>query len=148
MRRKLIPPSVFNAFLVLAVILHFVLPIKMVVHGPYKFLGLLLLFIGSGLNVWSTSHLSGEDTTSDFHVAPTALVVDGPFRISRNPIYLSGMLLTLGLAVLLGSLITFVFPVVMWLVLNQFHIPAEEKMLAQTFGEEYLEYKRQVRRWI
>jgi protein-S-isoprenylcysteine O-methyltransferase Ste14 len=148
MRRKLIPPKVFNAFLVLAVILHFVLPIKMVVFGPYKFLGLLLLFIGSGLNVWSASHLSGKDTTSDFHEAPSALVVDGPFRISRNPIYLSGVVITLSLAVLLGSLITFVFPAVMWLVLNQFHIPAEEGVLAQTFGEEYLEYKRQVRRWI
>jgi protein-S-isoprenylcysteine O-methyltransferase Ste14 len=148
MRRKLIPPKVFNAFLVLAVILHFTLPIKMVVFGPYKFLGLLLLFIGSGLNVWSASHLSGKDTTSDFHEAPSALVVDGPFRISRNPIYLSGVVITLSLAVLLGSLITFVFPAVMWLVLNQFHIPAEEGVLAQTFGEEYLEYKRQVRRWI
>ena len=68
-------------------------------------------------------------------------------RISRNPIYLSGLLLSLGLAVLLGSLIPFFFPIALFLILDRLYIPSEEKRLAETFGQPYLDYKKSVRRW-
>jgi protein-S-isoprenylcysteine O-methyltransferase Ste14 len=61
---------------------------------------------------------------------------------------LGGVILSLGIAVLLGSLITFVFPIVLLLILDQLYIPVEERKLEETFGKEYLEYKQRVRRWI
>ncbi|MGD8996491.1 MAG: isoprenylcysteine carboxylmethyltransferase family protein [Anaerolineae bacterium] len=76
------------------------------------------------------------------------LVVTGPFRISRNPVYLSGVVVSLGIATLLGSLITFLFPVLLFLVLNTWYVPNEESRLHRVFGDEYLEYKQRVRRWI
>ena len=87
-------------------------------------------------------------TTIDFYEAPNRLVTDGPFHISRNPIYLSGVILSLGVAILLGSLITFVFPIALLVILDRYYVPFEEKRLEETFGTQYLEYKQRVRRWI
>ena len=75
-------------------------------------------------------------------------MTDGPFRISRNPTYLSGVILLFGIAILLGSLITFAFPIALILILNGLYIPVEEAELEERFGTEYVEYKRKVRRWI
>lgn len=142
------PPTYFNIFLILAIGLHFILPIKRVIHSPYTYLGLILISLGVVLNVWSVGTLKGKNTTIDFHGTPQRLVTDGPFHISRNPAYLGGIILSLGVAVLLGSLITFVFPIVLVLILDKLYIPSEEKSLEELFSEEYLKYKRRVRRWI
>jgi len=148
MRDKLLPPSYLNIFLVLPIGLHFVLPIKRIVHSPYTYLGFVFILLGLALNTWSVRELKKRNTTIDFQEMPNRLVTDGPFRISRNPLYLGGVILSLGIAILLGSLITFVFPVALLLILDRLYIPAEETRLEKTFGQEYLEYRQQVRRWI
>jgi protein-S-isoprenylcysteine O-methyltransferase Ste14 len=148
MRNKLLPPTYLNTFLVLAIGLHFILPIKRIIHSPYTYLGLIIILFGVALNLWSARLLKNKSATIDFYEAPAGLVIDGPFRISRNPLYLGGVILSLGIAVLLGSLITFVFPIGLLLILDQLYIPVEERRLEETFGKEYLEYKQKVRRWI
>jgi len=148
MRNKLLPPAYLNTFLVLAIGLHFILPIKRIIHSPYTYLGFFIILFGVALNVWSARLLKKKSATIDFYETPTRLVTDGPFRISRNPLYLGGVILSLGIAVLLGSLITFVFPIALLLIVDKLYIPVEEKRLERTFGKEYLEYKQRVRRWI
>jgi protein-S-isoprenylcysteine O-methyltransferase Ste14 len=148
MRNKLLPPTYLNTFLVLAIGLHFILPIKRIIHPPYTYSGLIIILFGVALNVWSARLLKKKSAAIDFYETPTRLVIDGPFRISRNPLYLGGVILSLGIAVLLGSLITFVFPTALLLILDKLYIPVEEKRLEKTFGKKYLEYKQRVRRWI
>ena len=148
MKGRRLPPKFLNLFLVLAIGLHLVLPIRRFLYAPYTYLGLVVIFFGVALNVWSVSWLKRQRTTIDFFETPNQLVLNGPFRISRNPIYLSGVVTYLGVAILFGSLITFVFPLALWVLLNGLYIPAEEELLEKIFGERYLEYKRRVRRWI
>ena len=148
MRNKLLPPTYLNTILVLAIVLHFILPIKRIIHPPYTYAGPIIILFGVALNVWSARLLKNKSATIDFYETPTRLVMDGPFRISRNPLYLGGVILSLGIAVLLGSLITFVFPTALLLILDKLYIPVEEKRLEKTFGKEYLEYKQRVKRWI
>ncbi len=76
-----------------------------------------------------------------------ALVVDGPFAYSRNPMY-SGMVFVLfGVGMLLGTLTPFaIVPVFVWLVEARF-IAVEEAALSSRFGGRYAEYKKVVRRW-
>lgn len=148
MKSKPLPPSYLNTFLVLAIGLHFILPIRRIIHSPYTFWGFIFILFGIVLNVWSSRLLKKKSTAIDFYEAPNRLVTEGPFRISRNPIYLSGVILSLGIAILLGSLITFVFPIALLMILDRHYIPFEEKRLEKTFGQEYLEYKQRVRRWI
>jgi protein-S-isoprenylcysteine O-methyltransferase Ste14 len=148
LRPKVLPPNYLNATLVLQIVLHFVFPVRQLVRAPYTYLGILLLFFGLAVNVYSVGYLRRMNTTSDFNETADRLVMTGPFRTSRNPIYLSGIVVSLGIATLLGSLITFLLPLLLFLILNIWYVPSEEARLHGIFGNEYLEYKQRVRRWI
>jgi protein-S-isoprenylcysteine O-methyltransferase Ste14 len=76
------------------------------------------------------------------------LVIDGPFRYTRNPGYLGLAMLYAGIAVLRNALWAILFlPLVVYVIQRQV-IGREERYLERTFGEEYLAYKRRVRRWV
>lgn len=143
-----IPPSYLNLFPLLAVIFHFLIPIKILIPPPFTYLGILLIVLGLTLNIWSVRILREHQTTTEYNRAPSSLVMSGPFRLSRNPIYLSGVILLTGIAIFLGSLITFVFPILILLILEIIYIPSEEEILGNTFSDEYRSYKQKVRRWL
>ena len=76
------------------------------------------------------------------------VVQNGPFRYSRNPGYLSLTMLYAGIAVLRNALwAILLFPLVLYVIQREV-IGREERYLERTFGEEYLDYKRRVRRWV
>ena len=127
---------------------HLIFPIQILVHLPLRYLGLGVIFLGIALNHCAVGQLRKMLTSVEFDEIPTRLVTDGPFRISRNPIYLGGVIVLLGIAILLGSLITFVFPVILFLVLDRIYIPLEESQMEEIFGADYIEYKQAVRRWV
>jgi protein-S-isoprenylcysteine O-methyltransferase Ste14 len=145
---KQIPPRYLNISIVLAVALHLIIPIKQLIRPPYTYLGIPLILLGLVLNVWSVGLLRKRKTTIEFNQAPIRLVTEGPFRISRNPIYLGGLILSLGMALFLGSLSTFVFPILLFIILDRYYIPKEENILEKTFGNAYRTYKLCVRRWV
>jgi protein-S-isoprenylcysteine O-methyltransferase Ste14 len=142
------PPSYLNIFLLLTIALHFILPIKRLIHPPFTNLGIPLILFGLALNIWSVSYLRKRKTTIEFNQEPVTLVTKGPYRFSRNPIYLSGLFLSLGIGLFLGSLITFVFPILLFIILDSYYIPREEAALKKAFGETYQDYKQKVRRWL
>jgi len=78
----------------------------------------------------------------------TALVTDGPFRFSRNPIYASDTLIYVGLSLVLNALWALaLMPVLIWIV-QVGVIAREEEYLAHRFGDDYDRYRRRVRRWL
>ena len=143
-----IPPRYFNIILVVAVLLHFLIPVKKLIHPPFTYLGIISIILGLALNIWSVRFLRGNQTTIEFDKDPSNLVTNGPSGISRNPIYMSGLMLSIGIAIFLGSLITFLFPVLLLLISDRVYIPSEEETLENTFGDEYRTYKQNVRRWL
>ncbi len=78
----------------------------------------------------------------------TRLVAHGIYRRSRNPMYLALLLALLAWAVLLGNGLALLGPPVFLLAMNRLQILPEERALAIVFGEEFLAYQRQVRRWL
>ena len=78
----------------------------------------------------------------------TALVTTGFYRYSRNPIYLSMVVLLYGAAIALGSLSPWIVPTAFATLISQRFIRVEEAMLSETFGEQYREYCQRVRRWL
>ena len=78
----------------------------------------------------------------------TRLVTSGIYRVSRNPVYLGMMLVLVGLAVLLASPAALLVSAVFVLYLDLYQIAPEERALAEAFGQEYVEYRARVRRWI
>ena len=79
---------------------------------------------------------------------PNMLHTKGAFRYTRNPMYLDITIGLLGFAILMSSFINFCFPILFLVLMDIIYIRREEKILEVEFGEEYLEYKNKVRRWI
>ncbi|MFX0173489.1 MAG: methyltransferase family protein [Candidatus Hodarchaeota archaeon] len=71
--------------------------------------------------------------------------MDGPYKFSRNPIYLSVIIILIGLAILAGSLSIFIIAILVFIILRKLFVSWEEKNLEEVFGKEYLEYKKHVR---
>lgn len=100
------------------------------------------------MNIWADNLFKEKNISVKPHEPPAELETSGPFRLSRHPMYLGMVLVLLGAAVLLGSLVTFIFPIAFVIAMNLMFIPLEEKNAEEIFGEKYLGYKRKVRRWV
>lgn len=145
---KLLPPVYLLLYLLLATGLHFVFPVTQLVHAPYNYSGILLLGIGIGLNTWADSLFKETKTTVKPFKRSSALILHGPFRFSRHPMYLGMVTGLFGIAILLGSLAAFIAPIAFFATVGLIFIPHEEKAMEDIFGKEYLNYKRRVRCWL
>jgi len=103
--------------------------------------------LGVVLNLW-TSLFKKNKTTVKPHETPSKMITSGPYKFTRNPMYLGMSLLFFGLAIFLGSLVAFSFPLLFIILMDATFIPQEEKNLERRFGKKYIEYKNKVRRWI
>ena len=148
MKNKILPPRYFIIFLLLTIGLHFIFPIKKIIFPQYTYLGWLLIMFGIILNIWSDLLFKRKKTTVKPHKTPSSLEISGPFRISRHPMYLGMAAILLGVSVMLGSLISFLFSIIFIIIMETKFISMEEKNLEKTFGKRYVDYKRKVRRWI
>jgi protein-S-isoprenylcysteine O-methyltransferase Ste14 len=90
-----------------------------------------------------------RSATSIVPIRPAgALVLSGPYRYTRNPMYVSLALLTIGCGLLLATWWPIVLLVPTLLIVRQFVIKPEERYLQRRFGSEYEAYTRRVRRWL
>jgi len=80
--------------------------------------------------------------------ASSSIVRSGVYRISRNPMYVGFLFLLIGWSVALANIVAFVFLPLYILYMNRFQIIPEERILASKFGNEYMNYKQSVRRWL
>lgn len=80
--------------------------------------------------------------------ATSTLVTSGIYRFTRNPMYLGMLLLLLAWAIWLSSLLALLLAAVYVVYLNRFQITPEERVLASRFGQDYADYRKQVRRWL
>jgi len=134
--------------LALPILFHYVIPVRTVIAAPYSYPGAVLMLLGLAVSTWGSMEFRKAGTGLLLRGGGSALVTSGPFRFSRNPMYLGMLVWVLGLAVLLGSLSVFLFPVLLFLLAELYIIPLEEKAMGQTFGDTYVEYKARVRRWL
>ncbi len=108
----------------------------------------LLLTIGFLLRVWATFHFYEQQMKVISLMPQKTLITSGPYRFSRNPLYLGGnVFIFFGAALLLGSP-TGLFVTAIHIPLMDLLIRREEKQLEQNFGEDWVRYKKRVRRWL
>lgn len=128
--------------------LHHGFPAAPVVPEPWNWLGLAPLAIGLALALSAARLFRRAATPIEPWETPSALVAVGPYRFTRNPMYLGLALSLLGLAIWLGTLTPFlVVPLFAWVITVRF-IRREEQRLETRFGDQYRAYKARVRRWI
>jgi len=145
-----LPPLIFLGFLAAAAVLEAVVPLPVLAaHAFPRYLaGAVLAAGGFVMIVMGTRRFQAAGTNIPPSLPTTALVVDGIYRRTRNPLYLGTALVYLGLGVAAGSLwaIGLVVPL-MW-VINVGVVAREERYLERKFGDAYRAYKARVRRWI
>jgi protein-S-isoprenylcysteine O-methyltransferase Ste14 len=145
-----LPPLIFLGFLAAAAVLEVVVPLPLLVaHAFPRYLaGAALAAGGFVMIAMGTRRFLAAGTNIPPTLPTTALVVDGIYRRTRNPLYLGTTLVYLGLGVAAGSLwaIGLVVPL-MW-VINVGVVAWEERYLERKFGDAYRAYKARVRRWI
>jgi protein-S-isoprenylcysteine O-methyltransferase Ste14 len=142
------PPLLFVIPIVASLALEWLLPTSFI-HGSLRWVpGVLLTIAGIALSVggFLTQKRAGTDPFP-YHPS-TRIVAHGPYRFSRNPMYFGFALLTLGLAILVDSAWMLLALPIGLVLIDRFVITREERYLERKFGDEYLNYKRRVRRWI
>jgi protein-S-isoprenylcysteine O-methyltransferase Ste14 len=117
-------------------------------YGICLVCGIVLIILAPTLAVSALRTMQAAGTNVDPAKPALTIVRDGPFRFTRNPMYLALCLVQIALGFFLNDWITLLFVVPLALILHYGVVLREEKYLAAKFGEPYLQYKREVRRWI
>jgi protein-S-isoprenylcysteine O-methyltransferase Ste14 len=123
-------------------------PFGLPAPGRYVIGGAIVVgaILGLGLYAVIVVRRSGQ---SENPWKPTTEILDsGPFRLTRNPMYLHMVLACIGFAIILNNVWVLLLVPLCVLALHRFAILPEEAYLERKFGEKYLSYKRRVRRWL
>lgn len=147
-QRKIVPPVYLAFSLLLMWALQRWLPLFECSSQWSMALGDVLVFLGFAIIVWSARLFGKADTPLVPFTRSIAVVTGGPYKITRNPMYLGMVSLLMGAALLFGTLSAWIpIPFFIWVIQARF-ILGEEHFMEELFGEEYLSYKRTVRRWL
>jgi protein-S-isoprenylcysteine O-methyltransferase Ste14 len=110
--------------------------------------GVVMAAAGIALDVWSVALFRRAGTSPLPYRPASVFVARGPYRFSRNPMYLGMTLLLAGLGLWLASAWIALSALAGAAVIHLYAIPREERYLERAFGESYLDYRRRVRRWL
>ena len=144
---KILPPHAAIGSLIVVIALHYLFPTPLI-SKPFNSLGILFFAVGLLILFWSFGLFKKKDTPILPGQKPSALVIEGPYKFTRNPMYLGVTLALLGIAIYLGDILAFLAPAIFFAFVSIRFIPREEKLMEKLFGKKYLEYKNRVRRWI
>ena len=123
-----------------------------IIPQPYNLIGILLIPIGFFLIIWANYTLLYIGKISlrnrEPMQRPSNLVLAGPFRFSRNPLYLGSLLALVGLIIVWSSIVTAFLTILVYIIFRYIFIKKEEIILEEEFGDEYRDFNKRVNRWL
>jgi protein-S-isoprenylcysteine O-methyltransferase Ste14 len=142
------PPVFVFAALAAMLVAHARVPIRQILPFPWNLLGGIPLLFGAALLAYTLRLFRHHRTTpTPFH-SPRTLVTSGPFRFTRNPMYVGILLMFSGVAGLLGTVTPWLVVPALGVVFDRLVIRQEEKQLEMKFADAYRGYRSSVRRWL
>jgi protein-S-isoprenylcysteine O-methyltransferase Ste14 len=145
---KIHPPILLLLYIFAAFLLNWLFPSPLAFPKILVWVGYLLILVGIGLAFSAAGRFMKAHTTLDPYGSVNAIVTSGPYRFSRNPIYLSFVCLLIGFLFLFRSYWGLILSPVLIMSLYQLVIKHEEAYLEKKFGDVYTSYKSRVRRWL
>tara|TARA_B100001939_G_scaffold202785_1_gene174315 strand:- start:70 stop:510 length:441 start_codon:yes stop_codon:yes gene_type:complete len=139
------PPIIALGCILIQVLLYNLVPLSV---NLGILIGLFVLLPSIALIFLSFKELNNNNTTIYPDGDPEKLVVNGPFKYSRNPIYLGMFGIILAVPFLIESLSTLLIPFLFILILENTWIPYEEKKLKEKFNDEWDQYCAQTPKWL
>jgi len=146
--RNIHPPLVMLAHLLAAFFLNWAIPLPFGFPKPFEWAGYILVLVGLGIAFSAVSQFGKMHTTLDPHGSVSTIVTSGPYRYSRNPIYLGFVSTLIGLPLALGNYWGAVLSPLLMISMVQLVIKHEEAYLEEKFRDVYTSYKSRVRRWL
>jgi protein-S-isoprenylcysteine O-methyltransferase Ste14 len=146
--KKMNPLTLMFTSLLAMLALHWIIPLASISSLWLAIFGIALIAFGLVMAIGAESQFRKRGTTVDHLGKATKLVTDGWFQYSRNPMYLSFLVLLVGAGLSLGSLSPLLIIPVFVILTEQSFITQEENRLLATFGKEYRAYQRRTRRWL
>jgi protein-S-isoprenylcysteine O-methyltransferase Ste14 len=110
--------------------------------------GGVLIALGLGLIAWAGLWFLRKRTPIEPHHDPRALIVEGPFRLSRNPIYLALVVIAAGIVLRQPSMLAILSVPLLWAVLDRRFARPEEARLREAFGAQAHDFVARTRRWL
>ena len=143
-----LPPLIYAAGLLLGLALDSIFPIAVLPDTAQYVAGLVLIGAAIPIAVSVLRRFKRAGTNLDVRKPTTAIVTTGPFRYSRNPVYVALGLLYAGIGIAADSpwVLGLLIPVLV--VMHFGVILREERYLERKFGADYLRYKHSIRRWL
>jgi protein-S-isoprenylcysteine O-methyltransferase Ste14 len=146
--RNIHPPVLFLIHLLAVFLFSWLLPLPFAFPKFLEWGGYVLVLAGLGLAVSAVNRFGKAHTTLDPHGSVSAVVTSGPYRFSRNPIYLGFVCTLIGLPLALGNYWGAILSPLLMISMYGLVIKHEEAYLEEKFGDEYTGYKSRVRRWL
>ncbi len=143
-----LPPVIFGAFLMAGLVLEYLFSWPVMARSAQYIAGAIVIAASFVLMPGALRVFRRAETPLDVRKPTSAIITNGPYRISRNPIYVSMLLLYLGIGIMIDGVWILLLAAPLVLVIQYGVILREEVYLEDKFGEPYLTYKKSVRRWI
>jgi len=142
------PPLLYGLALLAGIALHLLAPLGTLSPWPSRIAGVVLLGLGVALARWGERAMHRAGTNVHPSQPALALVEEGPFRFTRNPLYLGLTLLYIGVALLIPAIWPLILLLPVIAVMHWGVITREERYLEEKFGHAYRTYRDRVRRWL
>ena len=142
------PPLIWLVCAVISGLVHFVSPSRIMSYGVALPIGIALAVMAPSLALWALLVMKAAGTNVNPSAPALTIVRNGPYRFTRNPMYLALCVLQVALGFLLDDWIALLFVIPLALVLHYGVILREERYLEAKFGDQYRALMRDVRRWI
>ena len=141
------PPLLYGIAFAAVLALHWFWPMPIFDHSVALWPGLALALLGAVIAIWGRNVLRAAGTNVNPSLPTTAIVTSGPFRFSRNPLYMALTLVYTGLTLAFNTWWGIVVLVPLLMLVHRGVVLREERYLEQKFGETYRQYCSKVRRY-
>jgi protein-S-isoprenylcysteine O-methyltransferase Ste14 len=142
------PPLIYTGALAIGLLANRRYRLAFLPRGLSRVLGWPLIAGGLAIGTLGFREMKRAGTNPDPRQPTTAIVTGGPYRFTRNPLYLGMTLIYVGITALANALPAALFLPIVLHVMRRGVIEREERYLERKFGDEYLDYKARARRWI
>ena len=142
------PPFIFLGAILVAVGIQFFYPVPLIENYFRYVVGAILIVPPLGLLVWADRTFGAAGTAVPPWKPSTTIVSSGPYRFTRNPMYLSASFMQAGIAFLVNSAWMLILLAPVLIIVRYAVIAREERYLEAKFGDGYRQYRKQVRRWL
>ena len=147
-KRKIVPPVYLFMTLLLMWLMNRFVPLYEYLAPPIAYAGIIPILCGMAMAAVSAGMFLKLKTGLEPFEEATVLVTSGFYRFTRNPMYIGMFMLLLGVALLMGSAGALLpIPLFILVIRNNF-VAGEERFMEAAFGQQFLDYKLKVRRWL